>query len=300
MEQFIKICKKLLFPHWAWNLLLTPLTAAALVWVFLTGRQESWIAYPVYVLSFYALTVLCIRLIPFLIRVTKQLKIKKASMTPEDRRKRFHISLLTGLGMNLVYALLNLIMGAATQSAWVVSQGAYHLVLTLIHLVLMGYERRIKKSETEIKKLYIGWSGFQTTGILLMLLHLTMAAQVFQMIWNGEAEDYPGVMIFAVAAFTFYKLIIAIIRVAQYRKNTNPIWGAARNIDLSEAMMSLYMLQAAMLSIFGTGQQDDFRFLMNALTGGVVCLLAVAGAVGMIFHGKRKKKESLGEDENGK
>ena len=34
-----------------------------------------------------------------------------------------------------------------------------------------------------------------------------------------------------------------------------------------------------------------YRQLMNALTGGTVCLLAMLGAVGMLWHGANKKKE---------
>lgn len=292
MEWFKKIGKSLLYPHWAVLLLLVPAATAALIWVFLSGNNSAWFAYPIFVLAFYTLMALCIRLTPLIIRRAKEGKQKRDSVTPEQKEKRFHIKLYEGLLINLVYAGFNLLMGILNRSTWMGSVGLYHLILTLIHLILVLYQHKLDKTEEIDEQQRTGWSGFQMTGILLMILHLTMTGMVFQMIWQGEVDEYPGFFIFAVAAFTFYKLTIAIIRVVQYRKNHSPIWGAARNIDLSEAMMSMFSLQTALLAAFDDGTMD--QTMMNSLTGGAVCLLAVGGAVGMIVHGSKRKKETGG------
>lgn len=293
MERFKRICRMLLFPHWLIVLLVAAASAAGLGYVFLTGRELSWMAYPIYVLSAYALTVLCIWLVPIAIRKAKE---PPKVLTQAQREAAFRKSLRSGAAMNLVYALFHMAMGAVTRSPWTGSQGAYQLVTALIHLVLMGYERKMAKEEDAGAKALVGWKGFQACGVWLLILHLTMTGLVFQMVWYREAENYPGVMIFAVAAYTFYKLTRAVIRVVQYRKNASPLWGASRNIDLSEAMMNLFTLQAALLSVFGTAEQEGFRFLMNSLVGGAVCLLAVGGAVGMIGHGNMKMKNIAGEN----
>lgn len=299
MDQFKRVCRKLLFPHWLLILLAAALSAAGLGWVFLTGREMHWTAYPIYVLSAYALTVLCIWLVPIILRTVREKKEHPKALTPEEKENKFSRSLVSGMAMNLIYAAFHMVMGAVTRSAWTGSQGAYQLVIALIHLALMVYERRIRKAEGLQEKGRIGWKGFRACGIWLLILHLTMTGLVFQMIWYRETENYPGVMIFAVAAYTFYKLTVAILRVVQYRRNESPLWGAARNIDLSEAMMNLFTLQAALLHVFSTAQQESFRFLMNSLTGGAVCLLAVGGAVGMILHGSKRMNETIGENEHG-
>ena len=100
-------------------------------------------------------------------------------------------------------------------------------------------------------------------------------------------------MVFAVAAYTFYKLTVAILRVLQCRKNRSPILGIARNMDLIEAMMSLFSLQTGLFAAFG--QDFEHQTLMNCFTGGTVCFLVVLGALGMMLHGRRRRNE-IGRD----
>ncbi len=287
--------KKLLYPHPALVCLLAACGGGGLVWIFLTGRETQWVAYPIYVLSAYGLTVLCLWLVPLLIRLGRACRNRER--TEEELARNFHRSLIMGLVMNLAYGGFQLVMPWITGSYWDGSQGAYQIIMALIHLVLLGYEKKMAKAAPEDAR-KIGWQGFRATGICLLILHLTMTGVVFQAIWAGETENYPGVLIFAVAAYTFYKVTMAIIRVVQYRKNTSPLWGAAKNVDLCEAQMNLYTLQGALLSVFGTEDQADFRFLMNTLVGGVVCILTVGGAIGMIRHGQ-KRKNDCGGNQNG-
>lgn len=297
MEQIKRTCKKLLYPHWILILLLTIVSAGLLVWMFLNRWEERWFAYPVYVLSFYTLMVFCLWIIPIIVKTVGKKKQERQNMDAAQKRKKFRDSLYRGMVVNLAFAAFNMVGGYFRASVWMGSNGLYHLVLTVIHLILVTYDAKLEKTEDLMKRQRMGWSGFQFCGAMLFLLHLTMTGMVFQMIWRGETEKYPGLLIFAVAAYTFYKLMIALIRVIRFRKNTTPILGASKNIDLSEAMMSLLSLQSGLLTAFGQGDVD-FAFLMNSLTGGAVCLSAVLGAVGMIFHGRNKKKALLEGKEN--
>ncbi len=284
---------KFLHPHPAVTGLLAVLTGAGLTWLFAAGRENTVAAYCFYPLCAYSLLVLCLALVPWLLR---RAKAPGREQTAHSQELAFRRSLITGLTMNLVYALFQLAVGALTASPWTGSQGAYQLIMALIHLVLLGYETRQRRAADPAA---LGWAGFRACGLWLLILHLTMTGLVFQMVWQGETEEYPGVLIFGVAAYTFYKLTMAIIRVVQYRKNANPLWGAAKNIDLSEATMNLFTLQAALLRVFSRPEEGDFRFLMNNLTGGACCLMTVLGAVGMIYHGQRKMKNLQG-DANGR
>lgn len=295
MEQFKTFCKKALHPHWLMILLLTAACGVGLAWVFLTGREASWIAYPLYVLSFYTLTVLCIWAVPRIVKAVKAREEKAKAVTLEAREKDFRRSLVQSMVMNLVYALFHMIMGYFNSSAWTGSRGAYQLIMALIHVALIYYHRKTEKEQDSQARWRMGWDGFQVCGVFLLILHLTMTGLVFQMVWNGETEHDNEIMVIGVAAYTFYKLTMAIIRVVQYRKNASPLMGAARNIDLSEAMMNLFTLQASLLGVFGTADQEGFRFLMNTLCGGAVCLMTVGGAVGMIAHGGKRKNEMVGE-----
>ncbi len=289
----MKIINKLLYPHPAVTLLLTLFSALGLGWIFSTGQEASAVAYCLYPLSAYSLCTLCLWIIPRLIRLIKNQQTKKALV---DQEQEFRKSLISGLTVTLIYALFQLVMGAVTASTWTGSKGAYQLIIAIIHLVLLRYETKYRAAEHPI---HIGWKGFRACGIWLLILNLTMTGITFQMIWHGQTGEHPGTMLFAVAAYTFYKLTKAIVRVVQYRKNANPLWGAAKNIDLSEALMNLFTLQSALLSAFSAPEQADFCFVMNSITGTAICLMTVWGAVGMIFHGSKKIKQHQGDPSHG-
>lgn len=59
MERWKRILRKILFPKWQLVLLSVPLAAAGLVYAFTGNRQEQWVAIPIYVFSFCALTWVC-------------------------------------------------------------------------------------------------------------------------------------------------------------------------------------------------------------------------------------------------
>lgn len=297
MDRVKKICKILLWPHWAVTALLTVASAVGLAWVFLTGRDAEWVAYPVYVLSAYSLTALCIALAPEIIKWTAAWKMKKAKRTAEDIRKHLRRSLYKSLSVNAVYAVFKIGSGILYQSAWLWSSGLYYLVLSLIRIVLAVYERKAEKKTDPNQRQRAAWSAFQTCGFLLLLLNLTMTGMAFQMIWRESGKSYGEIVTIAIAAFTFYRLTNAIVQVAGSRKKKSPIDGAARNISLTEAMMSLFSLQTALFATYGGDFED--QLVLNCLTGGTVCLLAVLGALGMVLHGRKRKQELLGERING-
>lgn len=297
MEQFKRICKKLLFPHWLLIILVTITSVPALVWVFLTGREMSWIAYPIYVLAFYALTVLCIWLVPLIVRLAKQKNQKEASRDPSAGKKKLKFSLHRHLWINLVYGAGQILQGVWVGSAWVGANGIYNVAYALAYAILAGYERKLDRAASKQEQHRLAWKCFMVCGFALFGLNLTMTGIAFQMIWWGRGDSYSEIMVIAVAAFTFYKLTVAIIDVIKCRRNNSPILGAARNMELTEALMGLFSLQTALFASFG--QEFDQQFLMNSLTGGAVCLSTMLGGIGMVIHGKRKMKESTGETEDG-
>lgn len=286
MERLKAILKKTFCVHWAVSLILSILGAAGLVWVFGFGHETSPLSYGCYVLAFYALVTACASLAPKMIRWGKDRSEKKQNKSASEQETDLRRGLYQSLAIKTVYASANLIVGTVQASVWLQSLGLYYLVLAVIRAVLGYYEHRLARLTDPRARHRLGWSGFQVCGVLLLVLHLTTTGVIFQIIRDGGNAS-GEIMVIANAAYTFFRVITAIIGVTQFRQNPNPLWGAARNLKLTEALMSLFFLQASMLTSFGGDGQ--FRNLMNSLTGGAVCVLAVFGAVGMIVHGQRRK-----------
>lgn len=204
-------------------------------------------------------------------------------------QKVFDRAVKQSMLVNIGYGVFHIAAGLLLRSNWMASNGGYYLVNGVIMGLLLGYERRIAGMDDDDRRLRIGWRVYELCGGLLLCLNLWMSMMVFQIIWRGHGEHYPGVLVYAAAAYTFYKLTIAIVRVVRCRKNRSPIQGVARNMELIEAMMSLFCLQTGLFAAFGQG--FAYQTLMNCLTGGAVCTLVVLGSLGMMIHGRKRRNE---------
>ena len=272
--------KNLLYPHPVLVIVLTLIAGAGLPWVFLTGRENSMIAYPLYCVAFYALvtlTLLIVKLVP------KARKKAEADPLIQKEEVSFSLGLYMEQLLNFGYGIFKLISGAIHASAWIGADGLYNFVQSLIQL----YQILRRKKVTTMKD---QWKSYRQCGYMMIVLHLTMTGLVFQMIHMGEHEEYPGYMIFATAAFTFYKLINAFVDVAKDRKNKHPVDSAVRLLDLSQALYNRFVLQVALLWEFGAGDRA-FHLLMNSLTGGAVCLLVCGMGIYMLWRSKRDMRK---------
>ena len=109
-------------------------------------------------------------------------------------------------------------------------------------------------------------------------------------------------LIYAMAAYSFYSVITAVINLVKFRKHGSPLLSAAKVINLVAAMVSILSLETAMLAQFGTDDDMEFRQLMTGLTGGGVILTVMAMAVFMLWKSERQLKRlqitTKGETEN--
>lgn len=101
------------------------------------------------------------------------------------------------------------------------------------------------------------------------------------------SKNYPGLLIFVMAAYSFYKIIIAIINLFRIKKMNSILLMVARNISFAEALMSIFCLQLAMFVSFDT-KNNGTAEIMNMITGIAVCLIIAGIGVFMFHMGKRK------------
>ena len=276
--------KKLLYPHPVLVIVLTLIAGAGLPWVFLTGRENSMIAYPLYCVAFYALvtlTLLIVKLVP------KARKKAEADPLIQKLTQNEEVSFSLGLYMeqllNFGYGIFKLISGAIHASAWIGADGLYNFVQSLIQL----YQILRRKKVTTMKD---QWKSYRQCGYMMIVLHLTMTGMVFQMIHMGRHENSTEIGIIATAAFTFYKLIKAFVDVAKDRKHKSPVDSAVRFLDFSQALYNLFVLQVGLLWVFG-GSGFAYAKLMNSLTGGAVCLLVCGMGVYMVWRANRDMRD---------
>lgn len=286
------------WPHWRrlfslpfpLALLLGAVCAWGLLWVFWKGLDTWPPAYFLYALSAYSFTALCVKL-PAAIRGMQAWLRRHPKLTAllGNQELKFTLGLYFQQFVNFAYGVFKIVSGIRLGSAWLGADGIYNFTQALIQLFQIL--RRKKGGSLEQQ-----WRSYRFCGVLMLLMHLTLTGIVFQMVNWGRVEEQGEIMIIATAAFAFYKVTSSFLSIARDRKHTHPIDSSVRMLELSQAIFSMFSLQAGLLHTFGTGER--WEGMLNLATGCVVCLLVAAMGVYMIRRGSREIK-TLQETEHG-
>lgn len=263
-----KIGKKLLFPPVWVMILLTIVSAITLVAVFVKGWDTTVIAYLVYVLSFYTLsvvTILLVRVIPEWYRAIRR-KIYGNSFGNRymtDKAFRTKVSLHISLGINLLYVALQGVQWHLFRSWWFVVLAAYYAILSVMRFLLLRYVRANEIGSSILAE----WKRSRVCAAILMLVNLCLSGAVLMILFENRGYDYPGILIYVMALYTFYSTINAIVQTIKYRRLGSPVMSTAKIIALCAALVSMLNLETAMFSQFGADMAVESQRLMIILTG---------------------------------
>lgn len=292
MERAKRILWKALHPGIGLTILLVLVSAAGLCYVFLKGMEQHPLAYALYPISAYALCVAVAAALPLVKRVRKAVySNQRAALYLTHAELRARISLYTGTLINLGYALFKLVTGIWFRSFWLGAVAVYYMVLCLIRFLLVRNDRKSRVMDGGREQLVQQWKSYRLCGWLLLALNAAISGMVFQMIWQNRSYSYPGFVIYASAAYTFYRLTMSIIRAVKSRKGEQPVFAAARALDLCVALMAIFALQTALLDTFGSELSEWARLVLNTFTGGSVCLAVVCIALYMILRSGKVLRE---------
>lgn len=287
MKKVLAIFSKLLYPP-IWVLLfIPPVVFSVLIYIFLTEQNNNALAYPIYGLSAYCLTVLILPL-PKRIRNAKVCVMRRINGTAfgskyvSDLAFRGSVSIYQGIAVNFFYGLFRIIVGIRYVSVWFISMAVYYLVLAVLRLSLILNYRH--KSETDELRCY------RRTAWWLFLLNLPMGGMILLMVLTNSGYSYPGYVIYLSAAYTFYTMVTSVVNLVRFRRLGSPILSAAKVLNFIAALMSILCLQTAMITRFST-EGDGFRKMMNAITGGAIWLSVILIAVYMLHRSSKRSNE---------
>lgn len=203
-----------------------------------------------------------------------------------DVRFRTELSLYQGLLVNILYIGIKLFSGMYYRSVWFVALAAYYILLAVMRFVLL----RRGKTRTDRTPMEIELRRYRMCGLVLLLTHQALAGIVAFIVYQDKGFHYPGVLIYAMAAYAFYSVIVAIVNLVKFARHGSPILSAAKVINLVAAMVSILSLETAMLAQFGGENDHVFRQIMTGATGAGVCVLVIGMAVFMIVTSTKELK----------
>lgn len=296
MERFKKILKRLFFPPPLLTAVIAVPAFAAVIYV-LAKELSGPPAYLSYFASAYALTVLGLGA-PGIVRslrrwiechpLTRKIRsIPLGRRYVEDVRFRTEVSLGIGFTINLLYIIIKMVSGIYYRSTWFIALGVYYTLLAVMRLLLLCRKRWPEgkaRRELELHR-------YRLCGYVLLMMNLALSGIVVFMVRYDRGYEYPGTLIYAMAAYSFYAVITAAVNVIKFRRHESPILSAAKAISLVAALVSVLSLETAMLAQFGSEDDPLFRKAMTGATGGGVCAIVLGMALFMIVKASRQLKQ---------
>lgn len=288
------IAKKLLFPPPVIVALLAMTAAVGLSYGFIALDETDGHRIIFYVLSFYALMILSLRvpeIIAFFQRFRRENRyyLRYAS----DVRLRMNISLAGSFIYNAGYGIFQLALGVYHRSAWFYAMAGYYCLLALIRMMLGRHIRSFVPGEERMSE----WRKYRLCGAGLLLMNLALSVFTIYFVRNIRIVHHHEITVIAMATYTFGALTLAIVNIVRYRRYESPVCSAAKMLSLAAACVSMLSLENVMLTTFSETDSMIFRKIMLGATGAVTALFIVTMAFYMIVRATRNLKSIHDEQE---
>ena len=294
-----EIWKKWLFPPIWVILLLTIGSTISLVFVFVKHQETHPVAYGIYVVAFYTISVLslaCGTTFPKLFKCAKAwfYGTKYGNRYMTDAVFKNQVSLYATLSVNVLYVGVNVVMFFLYDSMWFVILAAYYGILAWMRFLLLRYKAKHEIGSNRKGELH----RTILCSSILLLVNIVLSGAVLMILYEGKGFFYHGILIYVVALYTFYVTVYAIVNVIKYRKYNSPVMLMAKIIALSAALVSMLSLETAMLSEFGAEMTEVQKRILIAATGGGVSVAVVIMSCIMILRPAKEIKK-LRSNQNG-
>lgn len=182
--------------------------------------------------------------------------------------------------INVAYISFVLIMAIMSKTAWYFTITVYYIILAFMKGNVF-YSKR--KHGTEVKEAM----ALRFSGIMLIVMTVAFSGIIVLIYKANHYFEYAGLLIYAVAAYTFYKLSVAIVNIFKASKHDDLYVQNIRNINLASALISIVMLQVAMFQAFSPSSNFGFA---NALTGAGVSAIVLIMGILMIIKANKSLK----------
>lgn len=183
----------------------------------------------------------------------------------DDKRHRMAAFAVLSLIINMMYAFYNGALGLVHNSSWFGAACTYHLLLGTMKFGAVVSHRR---GDMQKENIMMG-----CTGAMLSVLSIVLAAILCISLGQNPAAEYGTITMITIAAYTFTKMTMAVIRAVKQRHDSSPLLRAIRTIGYAEVAASVFSMQQSMLVSFG--DYGEHVVILNMCTGISVCLFTL-------------------------
>ena len=184
-----------------------------------------------------------------------------------DRALRLAIASLI---FNISFSAYHLVLGVLTSSWWLLTLGAYYLILSVVRFVALRCKGR---------------SVIKFTGVMLIMLSVSLVGTVILSVVRDRGHELHMIVMIAMATYAFTKITFATVNLIKARRSTSASLITLRNISFADAFVSIFALQRSMLVSF-EGMSEVEIVIMNAALGSAVCVIVFLLGVNLLRSNK--------------
>ncbi|MGE6666113.1 hypothetical protein [Paenibacillus xylanexedens] len=203
----------------------------------------------------------------------------------QDRTALFNVASLV---INGVTGIGKLILGIYLLSGWFITNAVYYLILCVAKGQVLHKYTVTKRMDSPEDRYRLELTVYKRGGLFLCLLGVSYSMVCLRMYLIGDAFIYEGNIVYIVSTVAFTKLAFAVYGTWANRHLHNPIISTLKMINFTDAMVSIVVTQATLLTMQGSPLALKTSSLFGMGCSVLFCLMGVW----MMFH---KKKETSTE-----
>ncbi len=200
--------------------------------------------------------------------------------------RSFIYSSLSSLA-TLAFLGYNLFMGIAYHSIWNISISIYYFLLLTMKSTVIMCEKIWRNASAELLRTR-RVKLFRAVCRILILVDAAMALPIALMVMSQRQVDMGMIPAIAVAAYTTYKVTLAVINYQKTRKKDHLSLHLLKIINLMDAMVAVLTLQNTLVTVFGEG--EDMLMLTSWTSAGMLGLMVTLTVI-LLQRAKRIKNK---------
>ena len=182
--------------------------------------------------------------------------------------------------ITILFALWNGYLGLAKASVWHGSICVYYLLLSMNRTILLARERSGKARPT-VRTVYLA------TNCMLIVMNLLLIVPITMMTKNQKPVSASLVIAIGVAAYTTYKVILAVFHLVRASRQEHLLIRELRVISLIDAIVAVMSLQTTLITSMGQAGSTSM-LLLSAWTNAGMFLLIMGITCLSFRRGKRQ------------
>ena len=213
-----------------------------------------------------------------------KVRLQRVSWVVRFARLSILVNIVIGVGM--------FIMGFYSHSPFLYINGFYNFGIALVNYIpVRGYRKKTRNSSVNSAYRNIGeeYRRYQQMGVAAVITSCIYLIYCVVMIFAGSINfNYNSMISFAVAFTAFVQIAMAIRNFVIMKTRKEFLMEGMSLIGLSTSLISLVLMQSAVMSITYAGDTTFYCGITGLMVG---CFSATVG-VFMIVHGSRIKNKN--------